>query len=324
MLGLDLILNPPSGLTIPVILLIGFILGLLHGATPDEHTWPITFSYSVGSYSSRGGAKSGLVFSGGFALQRAILTALGFLGLVEVYQRYNLDGPVFILVGAAMFVAGWYLLRGSDLHVPLDAFFEKLLGRFFGDHTHHATRIAERRPVPEGEVRHVSYRMAAIHGFIAGWGVGGFATILIFILAPQMPNVWWAALVGGVFGLGTMVMQILTGALFARLARLGRLTLAQIQKVGERTAARTLYLGGLAFVLVGALVASFPWLSSYAVSTGNPIPNLASIGYSTVLIILVVGVIGGTSLWKAYREVTRSRDHKPATTSPPAPPTGAL
>ncbi len=50
---LDVLLNPPLNLTIGEILVISFILGLMHGATPDEHTWPITFSYAVGKYSTK-------------------------------------------------------------------------------------------------------------------------------------------------------------------------------------------------------------------------------------------------------------------------------
>ncbi len=302
MSALDFVLSPPNGLTIPFILGISFVLGLLHGGTPDEHTWPITFSYSIGSYTSRAGMKAGLVFSTGFAVQRAILTALGFLGLATIYIVYNLDGPVYAAVGVAMFVAGWYLLRGSDIHLPLDHLMERLLGRFFREHTHHRY-TAERTPVPETEVRPVSLRMAAVHGFVAGWGFGGFAVIIVFVLAPQMPNVAWAAAVGGVFGLGTMVMQMITGAIFARLARLKRLTVVQMQRVGRRTAARTLYVGGIAFIAIGLVVALAPSLESYALATGNPIPNLASIGIAFVLTVTVVGVIGGYSLWKGYREM---------------------
>lgn len=76
-----MLLNPPAGLTLLTILSVAFILGLLHGATPDEHTWPITFSYAVGSYSTKRGMKAGFVFSLGFMVQRALLTTLGFLGL---------------------------------------------------------------------------------------------------------------------------------------------------------------------------------------------------------------------------------------------------
>ncbi len=299
---LDFFLNPPTGLTIPIILAISFVLGLLHGGTPDEHTWPITFSYSIGSYTSRGGLKSGLVFSTGFAVQRAILTALGFLGLASIYLVYNLDGPIYVLVGIAMFGAGWFLLRGSDIHLPLDHLLERLFGQFFREHTHHRT-VAERSPLPETEVKPVPLRMAAVHGFIAGWGIGGFAAIIVFVLAPEMPNVLWAAAVGGFFGLGTMVMQMITGALFARLARLKRLSLAQMQRVGRRTAARTLYVGGLAFVAIGLVVAFAPWIENYALGTGSSIPNLNSIGVAFVLIVTVVGGIGGYSLWKGYREI---------------------
>ncbi|MCI4434034.1 MAG: hypothetical protein JHC29_00985, partial [Thermoplasmata archaeon] len=93
------IFNPPHGLLLWEILLISFFLGLLHGVTPDEHTWPITFSYAVGSYSTKGGMKAGFLFSLGFTLQRAFLTFLGYIGLAAIYIKYNLDGPVYLAVG---------------------------------------------------------------------------------------------------------------------------------------------------------------------------------------------------------------------------------
>lgn len=315
MWSLGFILNPPQGLTIPILLGLGFLLGLLHGATPDEHTWPITFSYSVGSYSSRGGMRAGLVFSSGFTIQRSILTVLGFLGLAGFYTVYNLDGPIYILVGVVMFIAGWYLLRGTDIHLPFDHWMERLLGPIFTDHSHHRV-VAERMALPEAGMKPIPLRMAIVHGFVAGWGLGGFATILVFMLAPQMPNVGWAALAGTAFGLGTMVMQMITGALFARLARLKRVSVDGMKRIGRSTAARTLYVGGLAFVAVGAVVAVAPWLNRYSVSTGSSIPNLDSLGYATALIVIVVGVIGGTSLYRAYREVTGP---PPSNSSPEGP-----
>ncbi len=305
MWNLAYLFDPPAGLTIPAVLAIAWVLGLLHGATPDEHTWPITFSYSIGSYSSRGGLKAGLTFSAGFTVQRAILTTLGFLGLAAVYTVYHLDGVIYVLVGVVMFAAGWYLLRGSDIHLPLDHGMERLFGRFLGDHRHHTT-VAERTALPEADLKPIPLRMAIVHGFVAGWGFGAYATIIVFLLAPRMPNVGWAALVGVAFGLGTMVMQMITGALFAHLARLRKLTTAQVKRVGRSTAARTLYVGGLAFALIGAALVVLPSLDSLAISTGNPIPNLNSIGIAFVLIVTVVGGIGGYNLWSAYREVRRT------------------
>ena len=313
MWDLGLILNPPADLTVPAILGVAFLLGLLHGVTPDEHTWPITFSYSVGSYSSRAGLKAGFTFSAGFTLQRTILTVLGFLGLAAAFTVYDLEGPVYVLVGVVMFFAGWYLLRGSDIHLPFDHFVERVFGRFLGDHAHHST-VAERTPVPEGGLKPIPLRMAVVHGFVAGWGIGAYATIIVFVLAPRMPNVAYAALVGTTFGLGTMAMQMITGAVFARLARLKKLTADQVRRVGRSTAARTLYVGGLAFATIGGLLAIFPILGSLSVGTGAPIPNLDSIGVAFVLIVVVVGIIGGYNLLKAYGEIRRPLPE--ATTTP--------
>ena len=290
MFDLNSILHPASGLAIPVTLVIALVLGMLHGLTPDEHTWPITFSYSVGSYSSKGGMKAGFMFSGGFTIQRTILAALGFTGLAAVYETYNLEGYIYVLVGAGMLLAGYYLLKGTDIHVPFD--------RLLGGREHHTSK-AERVPMHESEERAkpVPLKMATAHGFIAGWGVGAYASIIVFILAPQMPNIYYAALVGTSFGIGTMLMQIVIGSVFANIMRVKKLSLEQIKYVGRSAAARTLYLGGIAFAAIGALVVAFPALESLAVSTGNPIPNLSSVGVASVLVLVTVGVIGFGNLY---------------------------
>ena len=300
MLDLNSILHPSSGLAIPVILIISVILGMLHGLTPDEHTWPITFSYSVGSYSSRGGMRAGFMFSSGFTVQRTILAALGFAGLATVYETYNLDGYVYVLVGIAMLLAGYYLLKGTDIHVPLD--------RLLGGREHHTSK-AERVPMHESadRTKPVPLRLATAHGFIAGWGFGAYSSIIVFILAPQMPNIVYAALVGTVFGVGTMLMQIIIGAVFANIMRVKKLSLDQIKFVGRSAAARTLYLGGLAFAAIGGLMVAFPMIDSLAISTGNPIPNLDSIGVSSALVLLTVGLIGFGSLYFGYKEITTAQ-----------------
>ena len=298
MFDLNSLLHPSQGLAVPVILGIALLLGMLHGLTPDEHTWPITFSYSIGSYSSRGGMKSGFMFSGGFAIQRTILAAMGFAGLAEVYQAYNLDGYIYVLVGVGMLLAGYYLLKGTDIHVPLD--------RLLGAREHHTT-AAERVPMHESvDSKPVPLKLATAHGFIAGWGLGAYASVIVFVLAPQMPNIYYAALVGTSFGVGTMIMQIILGSVFANIMRVKKLSIDQIKYVGRSAAARTLYLGGLAFAMIGGLIVAFPFLDTIAISTGNPIPNLDSIGVATVLVLFTVGVIGLTSIYLGYREIVNS------------------
>jgi ABC-type nickel/cobalt efflux system permease component RcnA len=292
LIDLSWVLNPSTGLSLTAIVGIAFILGVLHGLTPDEHTWPITFSYSIGSYSTRGGMKAGFTFSLGFTLQRALLTTLGFIGAAAIYKTYNLDGPVYIVVGAVMFVAGYYVLRGRYLHLPIDT----LLGR------KHHTGEAERFPMHEA-TNPVPLKMAAVHGLIAGWGFGAYASIITFILAPQVPSLIYAPLPGLAFGIGTMCMQIMLGSVFATVMHAKHLTIEQMKKIGRTTAGRALYYGGVAFAAIGALIILFPTLDAVGLSTGVPIPNVNVIGVSTVLVVSVVGVIGFGSMYRAYKEV---------------------
>ncbi len=283
--NLSFILNPTGTLTLGVIITISFILGLMHGATPDEHTWPITFSYAIGSYSTRKGAKAGFVFSSGFTLQRAILSTLGFLGLAAIYTKYNLDGPVYFVVGAVMLIAGAYILNKKRyIHLPIDVLF---MGR------QHHSEEAKRVKVPtDNEAKPVPLKMALLHGFVAGWGFGAYATIIVFILAPKVPSLIYSPLPGLFFGLGTMAMQIIFGAIFANISRIKKLTDKQIKNIGNKTAGRTLYYGGMVFAILGLLIILFPILDTLGINTGNPIPNLNVIGPATMLVIVVVGLIG--------------------------------
>ncbi|QGA54711.1 hypothetical protein GFS03_09070 [Sulfolobus sp. E5-1-F] len=299
MISLSTILNPPEGLTTWEILVISLILGMLHGATPDEHTWPITFSYAVGKYSTKGGMKAGFLFSLGFTIQRAFLTTLGFIGLAAFYEKYNLDGPVYVIVGIVMAIAGSYILKGRYLHLPIDVLFNS---------RHHSTKTSG------VELNDVPLKMTIIHGLIAGFGFGAYASIITFVLAPQLPSIVYAPLPGVMFGIGTMIMQIIFGALFSNILRAKRLTEDQILYTARKTAGRTLYYGGFVFAIVGLLIIAFPVIDNFAISTGNPIPNLDAIDIGFLLVISVVGIIGISSIVLGIKEATRlSRtNRKPA------------
>jgi hypothetical protein len=88
-----------------------FILGLLHGILPDEHTWPITFSYAIGGASGKEGIKAALYFSGAFTVQRMLLSELACLALAPFLLEATINGIVYIVVGVAMSGAGWVVLR---------------------------------------------------------------------------------------------------------------------------------------------------------------------------------------------------------------------
>jgi sulfite exporter TauE/SafE len=225
-----------------------FFFGLLHGVLPDEHTWPITFSYALGSGTGRQGMKAGLYFSAAFTVQRMILSEVSYLALAPFLLNPAINGIIYMMVGAVMAAAGVVMVRRNrypHLH---------LLG-----HHHGAGQRAAASPAAFGR-HHVEAGPQAppvhwtlIHGFIAGFGIGGFALFVNTVAAPAMGSAWLGFLPGLVFGLGTTLVLIVIGALFGSSLRLFRsLTPEQIKTVGAQVGARTLFFGGLFFVALGA------------------------------------------------------------------------
>lgn len=261
------------GASVGLALLLSLALGMVHGITPDEHTWPITFSYAVGTYTARGGLVIGLVFSLAFTVQRAIMSELAYLGLGGILSSPRIDNPVYVVVGIAMAVAGYRARQHA-------------LGRL-------PEGVAD-RPI-------VSPYMAAVHGLIAGFGVGAFALVLYTVLAPQMPGPAYGFLPGAAFGIGTLLVQAPAGALFGAYLRRLRLPEAAIRKIAARTSGETLYFGGYAFFLAGLLGILWPAAASWRIPTGIAIPNLDSINLGLVLVVVVVLGIGLSSLWRAVR-----------------------
>ena len=91
---------PHAGLSLEAAMMTAFLLGIVHGITPDEHTWPITFSYAVGSYSTRKGLLAGLIFSLAFTVQRALASELAYLALDHWFTASAaLNYVVYIVVG---------------------------------------------------------------------------------------------------------------------------------------------------------------------------------------------------------------------------------
>ena len=226
-----------------------FLFGLLHGILPDEHTWPITFSYAIGGGSGKEGMKAGLFFSAAFTLQRTILSELAYLALAPFLLEPTVNGIAYIVVGIAMSAAGAIVLRRNRYpHFHL-------LG-----HHHDAAKEIERtihvlgRPHAENTAPTTALpvRWTIIHGFIAGFGFGGFSVFVNTIAAPAMSSAWIGFLPGLVFGLGTMMMLAILGAVFGISLRwLDTFTKQEIERIGAQTGGRTLFFGGILFCFAG-------------------------------------------------------------------------
>ena len=231
-------------------LVYSFLFGLLHGILPDEHTWPITFSYAIGGGSGKEGMKAGLYFSAAFTFQRMLVSELAYLALAPFLLRPVVNEIVYIVVGTAMTGAAIVIRRGKwyphfhlikDKHGPASALLSPAGAKNVGRESETRRAIA------------LPGRWAIVHGFIAGFGFGAFSLFINTVAAPAMPNAWVGFLPGLIFGLGTMLMLAIIGAIFGVSLHWLSHSMAQkeIQRIGALTGMRTLFFGGLLFILFG-------------------------------------------------------------------------
>jgi hypothetical protein len=226
-----------------------FLFGLLHGVLPDEHTWPITFSYAIGGASGRQGIKAGLYFSAAFTLQRTLLSEVAYLALAPFLLSPTINGIVYLIVGFAMTAAGAIVLR-KNLYPHF---------HLFGHHHEEASDIetspqvlAWRHSEPAVAPATPPARWTLIHGFIAGFGFGGFSLFVNTVAAPAMHSPFLGFLPGLVYGLGTMIILVVVGYLFGASMRWSHmLNEDEIKRIGAQTGGRTLFFGGWLFALFG-------------------------------------------------------------------------
>lgn len=290
----------PTDVSLISALVISYLLGIIHGITPDEHTWPITFSYAVGSYSRKGGAKAGLIFSSGFTLQRAIMSEIAFLALAGFLITDYTEGIVYLIVGTVMALSGLYITK--KLKYPHFHFIEEKLGYIFRIHGkgsvqqkrefEHAVNPIESNDSSE-HFRPIPMRLAFVHGIIAGFGFGAFALIIYTVLAPSMPNIFIGFLPGMLFGLGTLTMQVIIGAGFGTwLTKIKKLKASGISFVSRGISSSVLTYGGMVFVVTGFIALVFPQVMTLGITTPLHIHNLHDLGMGFFLVIISVVVIG--------------------------------
>lgn len=287
MLSVINLFNPSRG-SLSLALVTAVLLGMVHGVTPDEHTWPITFSYSVGSYSSKGGRRVGFLFSLAFTFQRALVSELAYFALTSFDNALRWNFEIYVVVGLVMALSGLHVLRrGHPLHLT----FRDIKAELSGKHDH-----------PEPVVpKDLPWYMPLMHGFIAGWGVGAFAVIIYTVLAPEMPNGYVGWLPGALFGIGTMIMQIVLGSFFGAWMQRRQLGTQAKAYLARMMSARTLVGAGVGFLVVGVFGIVFPQvLSSLQVVTPIHIHNLHNIGVGFFLAVLL---LFGVALWSFRKTI---------------------
>jgi sulfite exporter TauE/SafE len=277
-----------------------FFFGLLHGILPDEHTWPITFSYAIGSGSGAQGIRTGIYFGSGFTAQRMIMSEISYLALAPFLNSPAVDSVVYVIVGVVMSFAGWILLhcqRYAHLHL-LSPHHERL------DEMEGSSTIPARRRADGASAQEMPLRWATIHGFIAGFGFGAFTLFVNAVAAPKMPNAWLGFLPGFLFGAGTLVTLAIIGAAFPLgLRLLSGLKETDARRFGAQVGATTLFAGGFLFAAGGIAM---------ALGINRHIPF--NFGY--VLIVLLIVVVAIPAFVHAWRELKASA---PSTCRKPQP-----
>lgn len=279
----------------PILALVySFLFGLLHGILPDEHTWPITFSYAIGGASGKEGLKAGLFFSAAFTLQRTLLSELSYLALAPFLLNPAINAYIYMVVGLVMFIAGWILLRRNryiHLHI-LGEHLEEGVAAKSGVKRDAEGSQGSKEPGPP------PVQWTLVHGFIAGFGLGGFSLFVNTVAAPSMPAAWAGFFPGLLFGLGTMIMLVIVGSLFgASLRWTHALTEEEIKRIGSTTGGRTLFFGGLLFTFFG--IAVLFGLDHYL-----PIDA----GYALIIAFMIAVAV--PAFVYSWREVTAGRNGK--------------
>jgi len=182
-----------------------FIIGIVHGLKPDEHTWPITVSYGIMQRNVRGAMASTGVFAGALTLVWTSLSALTGQ-VLSFFQNYNLDPIVDVIVGLTMIgVAAIFLIKDRD-------------------------KVADKDDNPD-------YKLIWIHGLAAAFGGDFIVVLLLTVALSTLISVNLTFLIGLLFGIGSWIAQSAvvlliykglvnaTKANFGVLARAGRLSL---------------------------------------------------------------------------------------------------
>jgi hypothetical protein len=285
--------------------------------------------------------RNALIFSLAFTLQRALASELAYLALARFLTLGSRgDYIVYVVVGVAMLWAARYIRGGRlpwhfDLHLhhrphPVQASAALAAGSeapgepnetHLHAHAHGGVALADPphwsedpcSDCHEPNLQDPRPWMPALHGFIAGWGFGAFALIVYTVLAPSMPSAAWGWVPGALFGLGTTVVQVLVGGLVGWLVRRKGASSMVTRHLGLVVAARTLWVGGIAFVIGGGFGVAFPHLAALSISTGLHVHNLDHLGLPLVLVVVSVAGVGVGSLVQELHRIPRTSSRSPPT-----------
>ncbi|GEM_PF-224598 len=179
--------------TYQVPLLIAFILGLIHGLIPHEHTWPITIPYAISQGEVVRGILAAIIFTGALTLIWSIVSELvSISGFILLNVGYN---PIVnIVTGLVMIIVGLFVIMPR------------------------VNRITSKNSIVTSsvDIKQLPYRYIWIHGLSAAFSTGCLLIITYTLALTVNPLLGWC--VGLLFGLGTMITQVIIAYISVKLS----------------------------------------------------------------------------------------------------------
>jgi len=172
-----------------------FILGLVHGLLPCEHSWPIIFAYAISLRDAIRGILVAVLLTSAATLPWILIGGVcGYFGSMIYKESYEIY--VHLVIGALMIIFGLYALR--FFKIP---------------HLHLKGCCKEEKKVA------ISLKQVPLYGFVLGFGPC-VPVLMMYTFAAKLSTTLLGAFAGLLFGLGTMIPLAFIGGLIGGSLRL--------------------------------------------------------------------------------------------------------
>lgn len=205
-----------------------FILGLVHGLTPDEHTWPVIFGSSLNQKRMQKAVYTAFFFALAATIPWIILAAI-FSILGTVFYRESWEVYFHLVLGLAMLLLGGYALIYS--HTP---------------HFHIGHKKGHNDKAPK---KPFNLTQIIIYGLILGLGPCA-PVLLMYGFAAESQRLSIGIFSGLLFGLATMITLSILAAIFSGFANLAKIKVRQnLSKILSLASGLILILFGLYLIV---------------------------------------------------------------------------
>ena len=197
-----------------------FILGIVHGITPGEHTWPVISSYVISQRQVRKAVLFTFVFSLFEMLPWIIISSVcAFVGAVvykETYEFYVHIGLGIIMLGIGIYMT----FRQDALHIHI-----------------------------KGEREKRIIKILPLYGLIVGF-CPCLPVLSLYTFAAETHNIIQGVILALSFSLGTMISLLIIALILGKLVEVAELRWKErVAKICARVSGMILVIFGIVLIV---------------------------------------------------------------------------